>query len=164
MHYDILCCWFGLLLLLSNFTIRKRFWNFSKIKVTSRFLASAEHKMATWNSFQQLENVLHMLHSKRLTFFIRGDINIKVLDADCSETKLLKLAVIVWMKMFNKLTYVTVTTRTAIDNVVTNCDCVTLTVIRIATSDHIVGMAPLDSFVSQLYPSCRKYWWRIFFP
>lgn len=88
--------------------------------------------------FEQLEVLLQTLYSKRLKFVLTGDFNINVLDAARPETKQLKDVLasfgLVWS--INSPTRVTATSKTAIDNVVTNCDGVTTTVVHTAISDH----------------------------
>lgn len=108
--------------------------------------------------FTQLESLLSDLTKNNQKFIIMGDFNIDVLDVNSPTTKyffnLLNSFGLKWC--INAPTRVTPTTETAIDNVISNIEDVTVSVINTTVADHYGQEAVILGFSPDREPAIAK--------
>jgi exonuclease III len=108
--------------------------------------------------FEKLEELLVKLFSNSSKFLLIGDININVLDTTNSNTQrlcdLLRSFNLKWS--IESPTRITPTSRTAIDNVISNISNITVSVLNTAISDHFAQEAVIHDFKPTTYKPTVK--------
>ena len=108
--------------------------------------------------FDEFESLLRHFHARSYKFVVIGDFNIDVLDHTDPLTQRLRETLttfdLVWS--INTPTRVTATSKTAIDNVITNIPNINASVVNAAISDHFAQQAVISQCAPKLEPPSTK--------